>query len=894
MDANPPSSAQGSGNAAGPATPKLVPFGKYLLLERVAVGGMAEVWLAKRMQGEGVSELLAVKRILPNLSADAEFIKMFVDEARIAGQLQHPGIVPMLELGRIGQSFYIAMEYVWGRDLLQILRTVKAAGERIAPAAAAYIGAKVCEALHYAHVKTDKSGKPLELVHRDVSPQNVLVSFDGKVKLIDFGIAKAATRTTQTQAGTLKGKVGYMSPEQVRGQPVDARSDLFAVGTLLYEMLTVRPLFARGNNFEAMNRVREADVPPLLERAPDCPPTLAAIVMRALAKEPVDRYASAQEMQRALALFLADHASAFERYDLATWLRRIYADEFAREKARLDALDSIGRPAVAAVAKRHTNPVTSLEIASVSIFDAADDEEATQVAHHPPPVRVPELEAPSEVFFHRDEVVPIGAPNPDGHVQRPLKGLFRPGKADAVEAYRAPIVARDEPGPPGQGRTTLAPPPTSVSAVAPPADTPAHRAPTVPSMSAAGPSSAPPAVPRGKLPPARPATPTLPHGHARPGSGDPRATSPQEMPRITAPQFTLADPNVRDTVELAFLGGETIAGEPTTMGGAVATTHATGPERTSRPVEPPAVERVALPPPEEDDATFDDGGIREPLVPPTVSRARIVAISDRPPPASTPPGSGSAAVPPPAPMPTAAVPSGPARPGTVSLVDAGDTPSTSAITRALEQMAREASGSGPIPSPQPEPIEARLSGFELDPQQLDSQIIRQILPTPSHAGTTEAPRRGEPTESFSKLAAGRAPAPPTLVPRPTPSDYLFFAVVALLMIALGGTSAVALLYADPGAALEVRCVPDVPAAVLVDGAPRGRAPVRIEALSPGRHTLTLVADGFEAAHRQVVLTARETSSVEVALRPVTSASRAPPVPAGALPPPELVPPEGGP
>jgi serine/threonine protein kinase len=414
---------------SGASAPKLVPFGKYLLLERVAVGGMAEVWLAKRVEGEGVSELLAVKRILPNLSADGEFIKMFVDEARIAGQLQHPGIVPMQELGRIGQTFYIAMEYVWGRDLLQILRTVKQEGQKIPFAAATYVAARVCEALHYAHVKVDKHGKPLELVHRDVSPQNVIVSFDGKVKLIDFGIAKAASRTTKTQAGTLKGKVGYMSPEQVRGLPVDGRSDLFAVGTLLYEMLTVRPLFARGNNFEAMNRVRDADVPPIASRVPDIPPQLAQIVTKALSREPGDRYATAQDMQKALTVFLAQHVSSFERFDLATWLRRVYEDEFTREKARLDALDSVGRPAISPVTKKHANPITSLEIATTSLFDAADDEDATQVADHAPHHPIKLLDGPSEVFFHRDEVVQVGEGNPEGHAARPLKALFRPRQA---------------------------------------------------------------------------------------------------------------------------------------------------------------------------------------------------------------------------------------------------------------------------------------------------------------------------------------------------------------------------------------------------------------------------------------------------------------------------------
>jgi serine/threonine-protein kinase len=364
-------------------------------------------------------------------------------------------------------------------------------------------------------------------------------------------------------------------------------------------------------------------------------------------------------------------------------------------------------------------------------------------------------------------------------------------------------------------------------------------------------------------------------------------------PRITSPQIGLGA-RVRDTLETPLSSEGPTAAEPTTHGRAAVTTHALdGRKRADSPsLEPPTLERVAtLPPPDEDDATFDDGGIREPLVPPTVSRAPIVTISDQPPPARQ--TSGGATLPRPAAMPAGAVPSlavsttaappsapAPARPGTVPLVGAGDTPSTSAITQALEQMAREASDA--ISAPQPESTEERLSGFELDPQQLDSQIIRQILPT--QTAPTEAPRRGEPTEAFPKLAAGRAAAPPTLAPRATTGDYVFFAVVAMLTIALGGISAVALLYADPGAALEVRSVPDVGATVLVDGAPRGRAPARVEALAPGRHTVTLVAHGYEEAHREVVLAARETASIEVALHALPAAFEEPPLPSGATPP----------
>jgi serine/threonine protein kinase len=909
---------------SGASAPKLVPFGKYLLLERVAVGGMAEVWLAKRVEGEGVSELLAVKRILPNLSADGEFIKMFVDEARIAGQLQHPGIVPMQELGRIGQTFYIAMEYVWGRDLLQILRTVKQEGQKIPFAAATYVAARVCEALHYAHVKVDKHGKPLELVHRDVSPQNVIVSFDGKVKLIDFGIAKAASRTTKTQAGTLKGKVGYMSPEQVRGLPVDGRSDLFAVGTLLYEMLTVRPLFARGNNFEAMNRVRDADVPPIASRVPDIPPQLAQIVTKALSREPGDRYATAQDMQKALTVFLAQHVSSFERFDLATWLRRVYEDEFTREKARLDALDSVGRPAISPVTKKHANPITSLEIATTSLFDAADDEDATQVADHAPHHPIKLLDGPSEVFFHRDEVVQVGEGNPEGHAARPLKALFRPGKPDAVEAYRPPLVGRDDrpaSSPPVNARTAVAAVASvAVGGASPPSSAPASSAPA----SSAPPSaaSATPAPGRSaSIPPPRAAMSARPPGRStlapseasavpppadRSKAGD--VARPRPSPLLKKGLPTSTHPFGIDAASARLPSStQTIDDEPASR--ATLPHHApassrpptavpTGASSDAIPIEisapfeqvssvevsaelspvvmkgPTLVKR----PLEEDDETFDDGGIREPLVRPVVSRARIVSVSDLPPPQAPTP-----IVPPGAPLPDS--PTLPGRPGLVPLIGAGDTPSTSAITRALEQMAREqttrSSASGSMEAVTTDP--GRVSGFALDPQQLDSQIIRQILPV-SSSGQEPAPK-GEPTESFQNaLRAGRVAHVPTLLPRATAADYVFFALAALLTVALGSTAAVAVLFADSSAALEVHCVPAVEATVIVDGLPRGRAPVRLDDLAPGQHTITIVAPGFVEAERQVVIAPRESASIEVALTTEPERSHDEPLPDGVLPP----------
>ena len=210
------------------------PFGKYHLLERLAVGGMAELFLAKSFGAAGFERLLVIKKILPHMSEDEEFITMFIDEARIASTLSHSNIIQINELGKEGTDYYIAMEYVMGKDLSRVGEKMTQRKSTIPIPLAVLVTSRICEGLEYAHRKKDSTGKSLNIIHRDISPGNVLISYDGDVKLIDFGIAKAQNRMGRTTAGTLKGKFGYMSPEQVRGMPLDHRSDIFSVGILLY------------------------------------------------------------------------------------------------------------------------------------------------------------------------------------------------------------------------------------------------------------------------------------------------------------------------------------------------------------------------------------------------------------------------------------------------------------------------------------------------------------------------------------------------------------------------------------------------------------------------------------------------------------------------------------
>ena len=317
-------------------------FGKYLLLERIAVGGMAEVFVAKAFGVEGFERLLAIKKILPTMGEDAEFISMFVDEARIAVQLSHANIVQVLELGKHDENLYIAMEYISGRDLRQLIERFRKQKQPMPIPQACLMVAEVCEALDYAHRKRDASGRPLGIVHRDVSPQNVLVSFEGETKLIDFGIAKAESRLQKTQAGILKGKFSYMSPEQVKGLPIDSRSDIFAAGILLWELICGEKLFTGDSDFAILEKVRQGLVPAPRSVTRTCPAGLEKVILKALASEPTARYQTASELHDDLMRFTRVGEVAYGSRLLAEWMRAEFAQDWEKEQARLRGWLAIG------------------------------------------------------------------------------------------------------------------------------------------------------------------------------------------------------------------------------------------------------------------------------------------------------------------------------------------------------------------------------------------------------------------------------------------------------------------------------------------------------------------------------------------------------------------------
>jgi serine/threonine protein kinase len=297
--------------------------GRYAIIKKVADGGMAEIFLARQSGVEGFARTVIVKRILPAFSADPHFRNMLIDEAHIAMTLNHKNIVPVVDLGQAAGCTFMVLELVDGWDLSTIRLRAGKCGVRIPLGLSLYIVAEVCRALAYAHGRKDEAGQPLQIVHRDVSPQNVLVSDQGEVKVADFGIAKALGKRERTETGMIKGKLEYMSPEQALGQPLDAASDVFAAGTLLYLLATNRRPFASPTDFEALVRVQRGEFDPPEKVYADLRPSVAAIINKAMRVKPGDRHASAEEMMIEVEAVLRGELGCPGQSELKRWLREL-------------------------------------------------------------------------------------------------------------------------------------------------------------------------------------------------------------------------------------------------------------------------------------------------------------------------------------------------------------------------------------------------------------------------------------------------------------------------------------------------------------------------------------------------------------------------------------------
>jgi len=303
-------------------------FGRYQILGRIALGGMAEIFLARqRSSHAGTSRTLVIKRVLPHVSDDERFVQMFLDEARLAMKLTHPNIAHIYEFGQVGGNYFIAMEWIDGVPLGRLIKTARKQYGAVPPGISARVIATTAEALEYAHTSRDDNGRPLNVIHRDVSPQNIMVSYQGVVKLLDFGIAKAESHLAKTSDGQVKGKFAYMSPEQCRGEQIDGRSDVFALGICLYEALTARNLYKRNTEYETFRAIIEAPVPSAREKNPDVPAALDRILMTALAKEPDDRYPTAGAFQRALEGWLAETRQVINASTTSQLMGLLFADD---------------------------------------------------------------------------------------------------------------------------------------------------------------------------------------------------------------------------------------------------------------------------------------------------------------------------------------------------------------------------------------------------------------------------------------------------------------------------------------------------------------------------------------------------------------------------------------
>lgn len=299
--------------------------GRYRLIERIAQGGMAEIYRAEYHGDGGFVRTVAVKRILPQWSQDRLFSKMLQDEAKLLVKLQHQNIVQVFELGEDNGVFYISMEHVDGVDLRTLLQTLRCRCEKLPPKFVYWIVSDVLRALAFAHGRIANDGSPLMVVHRDVSPQNILLAKHGDVKVADFGIAKGRHRSEETAVGQLKGKLAYMSPEQAQGEAIDSRSDLFSLGIVFYEMLTGTQLFEGDSDLKVLQKVQEAVIPPGWEH--DVAPEIRAILRRCLKKNPDDRFQTAEEMLAALSHYTIKHRCQIFGFEFAPYIQALFPEQ---------------------------------------------------------------------------------------------------------------------------------------------------------------------------------------------------------------------------------------------------------------------------------------------------------------------------------------------------------------------------------------------------------------------------------------------------------------------------------------------------------------------------------------------------------------------------------------
>ncbi len=361
-------------------------FGRYLLVSRLSRGGMGEIFLA-RHGISGFEKLVVIKKVLPQLSADQEFSRRFINEAQVAVKLQHANIAQVYEVGRVGEEYFLAMEYIEGRDLRRTLAVLAESKRSLPPDLALFIARDVTNGLAYAHRRTGADGESLELVHCDISPPNIVMSFEGETKIIDFGIAKSALRSGATDAKRGFGKFGYMSPEQlIRGRKVDHRTDIYAAGVILYEMLTGQRLYDVGDSpdYRALARMVSKGQHPLPSQTDPKLSRYDELVARALKPDPADRYPSAAAFRDAIQQALVEVNPAFSPDQLGAFMRYVFADEVLEQRQRIEALDGANLEQFKGELSAGASSTVSFALSTASSFQGVEPSTVAPLPEPPP------------------------------------------------------------------------------------------------------------------------------------------------------------------------------------------------------------------------------------------------------------------------------------------------------------------------------------------------------------------------------------------------------------------------------------------------------------------------------------------------------------------------------
>lgn len=483
-------------------------IGQYVLQRQLAVGGMAEIWLATTQGPAGFQKDVVIKRILPQFANDATFVEMFLDEARLAAALSHPHIVSIFNLGQDGDSYFIAMEFIDGYDLSRLIVRAKTRGLSIPAHIAVRIVADACAGLDYAHNFVDREGNRVGLVHRDISPHNLLISRNGVVKLVDFGVAKAASSVHKTQTGMVKGKLAYLSPEQIHAKVLDGRSDIFAMGIVLYELLTGERPFGGESELLAISAILNEPHQPMSNFRSDLPAGLDEIIARALKKQAQDRFQSAAEMERALELWLKEQRQLVTQRDLADFLSGLFSERPAAPTGGgptllgdVDAVSSTrletateGAWAGAAQAAAPEQPVARAAVAlaaapalGLSSATALNSPDMKAVSHAAHAVITPDPSSPARPLPGNGWLAspPAPAPEPTIEAAAPKSGskLWVGVAIAALLAGSWWLMRSEAPAPPAAPQAAVAA--EAAPAVAPPEPTPVPAAAMAPAQAVA-------------------------------------------------------------------------------------------------------------------------------------------------------------------------------------------------------------------------------------------------------------------------------------------------------------------------------------------------------------------------------------------------------------------------